>query len=162
MATSRDQIERLLFSYARCVDSADWHGLRDLFANARVRTNTSQDVAVGGDAIAALWRDLNKVHEDGTLRTRHLLTNLMFDVDDDAGHAVVDSYFMVFQQTPRIPLQPIAGGRYCDTFVRDGGTWRFEEKFIWLDHVGDTSDHLAIDLAEPARLDDTIDPGATR
>ena len=153
MATSRDQIERLMFRYARCVDSADWDGLGELFAKARVRTNTSEDVADGGDAIAALWRGLNKVHEDGTLRTRHLLTNLMVDVDDDAGHAVVDSYFMVFQQTPRIPLQPIAGGRYCDTFVRDGGTWRFEEKFIWVDQVGDTSDHLVVDLAEPVRFD---------
>ncbi|MGH8984145.1 MAG: nuclear transport factor 2 family protein [Acidimicrobiia bacterium] len=153
MATSRDQIERLMFHYARCVDSADWDGLGEMFAKGRVRTNTSEDVADGGDAIAALWRGLNKVHEDGTLRTRHLLTNLMFDVDDDDGHAVVDSYFMVFQQTPRIPLQPIAGGRYCDTFVRDGATWRFEEKFIWVDHVGDTSDHLVVDLAEPVRFD---------
>src|ERR671919_75185 len=107
MATSRDEIERLMFSYARCVDRADWDGLAELFAKARVRTNASEDVVDGGDAIAALWRDVNKVHEDGTLRTRHLLTNLMFDIDDEAGHAVVDAYYMVFQQTPRLALQPI-------------------------------------------------------
>ena len=147
MATSRDEIEHLVFSYARCVDSADWDGLGELFAKARVRTNASQDITDGGSAIAALWGSVNKVHDDGTLRTRHLITNLMFAVDDHAGHAVVDSYFMVFQQTPRIPLQPIAGGRYCDTFVLDGDRWRFEEKFIWVDQVGDTSDHLVVDLA---------------
>jgi 3-phenylpropionate/cinnamic acid dioxygenase small subunit len=154
MSTSRDQIERLMFTYARCVDHADWEGLRALFADASVRTNTSDDVAEGGDAVAALWAGVNKVHPDGTLRTRHLLTNLMFEIDDDADRAAVDSYFMVFQQTERLPLQPIAGGRYRDTFVREGGAWRFEEKFIWVDQVGDVSDHLAIDLAAPVHFSD--------
>jgi 3-phenylpropionate/cinnamic acid dioxygenase small subunit len=154
MATSRDAIERLMFTYARCVDHADWDGLAALFEHASVRTNTSDDVVQGGEAVAALWRGVNKVHEDGTLRTRHLLTNLIVDVDEDADRAVVDSYFMVFQQTARLPLQPIAGGRYQDTFVRADGAWRFEEKFIWVDQVGDVSDHLVIDLDEPVRFSD--------
>jgi 3-phenylpropionate/cinnamic acid dioxygenase small subunit len=148
MSPSRDDIERLIFTYARCVDSADWDSLGALFARASVRTNTSEDVATGAEQIAGLWRGVNKVHEDGTLRTRHLITNLMFDIDDSASRANVDSYFMVFQQTARLPLQPIAGGRYRDSFARTDGAWHFQEKFIWVDQVGDTSDHLVVDVSE--------------
>ena len=151
MSTSRDHIDRLMFTYARCVDGADWEGLAQLFEHGSVRTNAGGDVVTrGGEAVAALWRSVNKVHPDGTLRTRHLLTNVIVDIDEQEGRAVADSYFMVFQQTARLPLQPIAGGRYRDTFVRADGEWRFEEKYIWVDLVGDVSDHLVIDLADPA------------
>ena len=157
MGTSRDDIERLMFTYARCVDFADWTGLGALFEHGSVRTNAGDDVVRGGEAVAGLWRRVNKVHEDGTLRTRHQLTNLIVDIDEAADRAVVDSYFVVFQQTRRLPLQPIAGGRYRDTFVRVDGTWRFEEKFIWVDQVGDVSDHLVIELDGAASA--SPDPG---
>jgi hypothetical protein len=146
VSSSRDEIERLIFTYARCVDSADWNGLGALFVDASVRTNANDDVVRGGEAVAALWAGVNKVHEDGTLRTRHMLTNLLFDIDEPGAKAVVESYFMVFQQTQRLALQPIAGGRYRDSFVRVDGAWQFEEKFIWVDQVGDVSDHLVIDI----------------
>jgi 3-phenylpropionate/cinnamic acid dioxygenase small subunit len=155
---SREQIERLMFTYARCVDHADWDGLGELFADASVRASTSDDVSRGSQEIAALWRGLNKVHPDGTLRTRHMLTNLIFDIDEDGDRAEVDSYFMVFQQTDRLPLQPIAGGRYRDTFVRAEGAWRFQEKYIWVDQIGDTSEHLAVDLtAGPVKFAEVSD-----
>jgi 3-phenylpropionate/cinnamic acid dioxygenase small subunit len=149
MRGSREAIEHLIFTYARRVDAADWEGLGELFADARVGASTSDDVAEGAEAVANLWRGVNKVHPDGTLRmrTRHLITNLDLDIDDDAGRATVESYFMVFQQTDALALQPIAGGRYTDTFTRVDGEWRFEEKYIWVDQVGDTSDHLVVDLA---------------
>jgi 3-phenylpropionate/cinnamic acid dioxygenase small subunit len=154
MRRSREAIEHLIFTYARCVDHADWDGLGALFADARVGANTSDDVAEGAEAVANLWRGVNKVHADGTLRTRHLITNLDLDIDEDAGRATVESYFMVFQQTDVLPLQPIAGGRYTDSFSRVDGEWRFAEKYIWVDQVGDTSDHLVVDLAEGVRFAD--------
>ena len=150
MTDSRQAIEHLIFGYVRCVDHADWDGLAALFEHAEVTANTSDDTARGGAATAALWSGVNKVHPDGTLRTRHLVTNLDFDIDEDGDRATVDSYFMVFQQTERLPLQPIAGGRYRDTFVRVDGAWRFESKHIWVDQVGDVSDHLVVELGPGA------------
>ena len=152
MRGAREAIEHLIFGYARCVDHADWDGLGALFAHARVGASTSDDVAEGSEAVANLWRGVNKVHPDGTLRTRHLITNLDLDIDEDAGTATVESYFMVFQQTDVLALQPIAGGRYTDRFERVDGEWRFTEKYIWVDQVGDTSDHLVVDLADGVRF----------
>lgn len=140
-------IQRLLFRYASAVDQADWGVLAELFAEAEVRASTSDDVSRGGEAIAELWRGVNRVHADGTLRTRHLITNVMIDGDGGDG-ARAASYFMVFQQTDDLPLQPIAGGRYEDTFARRDGAWRFTSKFIDVTQVGDTSEHLVVSLRD--------------
>ena len=135
-------IERLMFGYARSVDRADWSEIGRLFTYGRVLTNNSPDVTEGGPAVADLWRTVNKVHEDGTLRTRHLLTNIDIEIDGDEARA--ESYFMVFQATDRTPLQPIAGGSYVDKFRRRTDGWWFDEKFIYIDLIGNVSDHLAI------------------
>jgi len=156
---SHRDIERLMFRYARCVDLAEWDELGRLFTHAQVRASTSDDVRRGAEGVAALWASVNKVHADGTLRTRHLLTNVIIDIDEDAGRAVGESYFMVFQATDRVPLQPIAGGRYTDRFVRIDGTWWFEEKYIQVDQVGNMSDHLTVDLADgPISFEDLPSP----
>ena len=70
------------------------------------------------DAVANLYRSTNRVHDDGTLRTRHLTTNVIVDIDEAAGTAQTRSAFVVFQATAGVPLQPIVSGRYRDDFAR--------------------------------------------
>jgi 3-phenylpropionate/cinnamic acid dioxygenase small subunit len=140
-------ITTLLYEYTERMDAADFDALADLFADA-VLTNEGVDGAVtGGEAIAALYRRTNRVHADGTLRTRHLTANLLVDIDEDAGTATARSAFVVFQQTPELRLQPIVTGRYRDRFVRATDGWRFAQRHIIVDHVGDVREHLAFDLA---------------
>jgi hypothetical protein len=43
---------------------------------------------------------------------------------------------------PDFPLQAIACGRYEDAFERTAGRWRFADRLIVLDLVGDLSHHL--------------------
>jgi hypothetical protein len=57
----------------------------------------------------------------------------------------VRSSYVVFQATAKLPFQPIVGGRYEDRFERVGGAWRFTERLIHVDQVGDVSEHLALD-----------------
>jgi 3-phenylpropionate/cinnamic acid dioxygenase small subunit len=159
---SHRDIERLMFRYARSVDLAQWDELGRLFTHGQVRATTSDDVATGATEVANLWAGVNKVHSDGTLRTRHLLTNIMIDIDEDAGTAVAESYFMVFQATDITPLQPIAGGRYTDQFRRRDGVWWFEEKFIHVDQVGNVADHLVVALDEGPIVFDDLPPNPGR
>jgi 3-phenylpropionate/cinnamic acid dioxygenase small subunit len=93
-----------------------------------------------------LYRRTNRVHDDGTLRTRHLTTNVIVDIDEEAGTATARSAFVVLQETPVLPLQPIATGRYRDRFRRTDGDWRFAARHIMVDQIGDVSEHLAFDL----------------
>lgn len=137
---SHQAIANLIFRYAECVDAADFAGIRDLFDGA-VFTSSGGSLH-GGDAIARMFEKTVLVHPDGTLRTRHVTTNLAIEVDEEAGTATSKAYYTVLQAVPALPLQPIACGTYRDTFERRDGRWRFAERRITLDLAGDLTHHL--------------------
>lgn len=143
---SHHAITTLLFRYAELMDAADYDGLRELFAHATLTNEGFPGEVVGGDAIVRLYERTNRVHADGTLRTRHLTTNVAVDIDEPGGTATARSAFVVFQATPELPLQPVVTGRYRDRFTRADGSWRFDHRHIYLDHVGDVSQHLRLDV----------------
>ena len=144
---SHHAITTLLFRYAEMMDADDYDGLRELFADARLSNEGYPGEVVGGDAIVRLYERTNRVHDDGTLRTRHLTSNVQTDIDEDAGTATARSSFVVFQATPDLPLQPVVTGRYHDEFTYTDGAWRFAHRHIYVDHVGDISQHLKIELS---------------
>ena len=82
------------------------------------------------------------VYDDGTPQTKHVTTNLGIEVDDAVGTAISRSYFTALQALPDLPLQPIVSGRYYDRFERRDGQWRFVERRVQTDLVGDLSRHL--------------------
>ncbi|MFG3118911.1 nuclear transport factor 2 family protein [Streptomyces sp. NPDC048197] len=82
------------------------------------------------------------VYADGTPRTQHVTTNVAIEVDEQAGAAVSRSYVTVVQALPDLPLQPIAGRRYHDRFERRDGQWRFVERRVRINLVGDVTRHL--------------------
>jgi 3-phenylpropionate/cinnamic acid dioxygenase small subunit len=144
---SHHSITALMFRYAECVDAADFDGIAALFADGRI-TNEGVDGAIAGaDAVRKLYQQTNRVHDDGTTRTRHLNTNVFVDVEEAADRATARSAFVVFQQTAALPLQPIVSGRYRDTFVRSRNEWRFDCRHIIVDFVGDVREHLNFDLS---------------
>lgn len=143
---SHHAITTLMYRYAECVDAADFSGIGDLFAHGEITTRGLQGAIVGADAVADLYRGTNRVHENGTLLTRHLTTNIILDIDEAQDFAASRSSFVVFQATPTIPLQPIVGGRYHDRFQRVDGEWWFARREMGVEQIGDVSDHLLIDL----------------
>jgi 3-phenylpropionate/cinnamic acid dioxygenase small subunit len=144
-AADRIAIENLIFRYARYVDTAQYEALGELFADAIITANKTDQVFVGAVAVSDYWRMSNKRFECGTPRTHHVITNLEFEVMHD-GTVNVRSCFSVFQATHVIALQPIACGRYEDVFARASGMWRFRSKHIEVTLLGDVSDHLNVDI----------------
>ena len=133
-------IERLIATYAELVDDGDFAAVGVLLANA---TFTGGGGSVSGrDAIEKMLRDNVIVYEDGTPRTKHVTTNLAIEVDEEDGTATSRSYFTALQALPDLALQPIASGRYYDRFDRHNGEWRFVERRVRTDLVGDMSRHL--------------------
>ena len=74
--------------------------------------------------------------------TKHVITNVAVEVDDDGRTASARSYFTVFQARPELPLQPILAGRWHDRFKREDGRWRFADRLIHTDLVGDLRFHI--------------------
>jgi 3-phenylpropionate/cinnamic acid dioxygenase small subunit len=141
-------ITTLMFRYTEYVDAADFAGIGELFADGEMTTKGMAGAIVGAEAVAGLYSHTNKVHPDGTLLTRHLTTNVIVDIDETRDRATARSSFVVFQATPAVPLQPIIAGRYHDTFERVDGTWRFAQREMGVEQIGDVSDHLLINLAD--------------
>jgi hypothetical protein len=75
-----------------------------------------------------------------------MTTNLILEIDEEAGTAAARSYWTVFQAVEGLALQPILAGRYHDRFERDGQAWRFSERRYLIDLVGDVSRHMLANL----------------
>ena len=141
-------ITRLMYRYAECIDRADFAGLGQLFAHGRIRSSSgTAQAGWSGDQVREFYSRTNKVHEDGTLRTRHVNANPIVDIDETSGVASVRSSYVVFQATKKLPFQPIVAGRYEDRFERVGGEWRWLDRLIHVDQIGDVSEHLNLDPA---------------
>jgi len=138
--SSHRAIENLIATYAELVDDGDFAGVGALLADATF-TGGAGSVS-GGDAIEKMLRDGLIVYDDGTPRTKHVTTNVAIEVDEEAGTAVSRSYFTALQALPDLALQPIVSGRYHDRFERREGKWRFVERRVRTDLVGDVSRHL--------------------
>jgi 3-phenylpropionate/cinnamic acid dioxygenase small subunit len=140
LLSSYRAIENLIATYAELVDDGDFAGVGILLADA---TFTGSVGSVSGrDAIEKMLRDTLIVYDDGTPRTKHVTTNVAIEVDENAGTAVSRSYFTALQALPDLTLQPIVSGRYQDRFERRDGQWRFVERRVRTDLVGDVSRHL--------------------
>jgi 3-phenylpropionate/cinnamic acid dioxygenase small subunit len=151
---SHHAITALMFRYAECIDAADFDAVGALFAHGRITNEGYSGEITGADAVANLYRSTNRVHDDGTLRTRHLTTNVLVDVEEADDSARARSAFVVFQATPDLPLQPIVAGRYHDEFRRRGGAWQFARRHILLEQTGNVREHL-----HRALIEQLHDPG---
>lgn len=137
------EIARLIHLYAERVDLGDFEGVAELFRHAGMSAEGSDHVDRGYEEVLRRYIDWTRRLEDnGTPHTKHVTTNVILDIDTEKGTASGRSYFTVFQQTDKLPLQPIISGRYRDRFVRGDGAWRFEHRHIVSDLFGDLSQHL--------------------
>lgn len=154
-------ITTLMYRYAECVDTADFDGLSQLFEHGQMRSTSAADSEHGmrGDQIGRFYAATNRVHDDGTLRTRHVSTNVIVDIDEEADAATARSYYVVLQATPKLPFQPIVGGRYDDRFERVDGSWRFADRVVHVDQIGNMTEHLSIDLEKGGVVFSGVVPG---
>lgn len=146
MSDDWHEIERLIMAYAERVDRGDFAGVAALFEHATYRADQGEVTMEqhGSDAVQRTFEGLVRRYPDGTPRTKHVTTNVMIEIEGDS--ATSRSYYTVLQQTETLPLQPIIAGRYHDRFERVDGRWRFADRLIYSDLVGDLSQHLLVDV----------------
>jgi 3-phenylpropionate/cinnamic acid dioxygenase small subunit len=145
MPDSAREIENLVYRYAERIDAGDLAGVAELFRHGRIEAAPGV-VVEGAEKVRRLYEGSTRLYEDGTPRSRHVTTNVIIEVDDDAGTAAARASYVVFQQTDELPLQPIIAGRYRDTFHRVEGEWCFDTRQMFVDLTGDLSRHLLFEL----------------
>ncbi|MDX2169174.1 MAG: nuclear transport factor 2 family protein [Deltaproteobacteria bacterium] len=134
----RAAIAALVYAYAERLDAGDLAGVAALFADATLRGGRSGRAPRGRDAVLALFRGTVRLYDDLPC-TKHVITNLVVTLDGD--RASSRCAFTVLQARPGLPLQAILAGRYHDRWQRHGGSWRFAERLVLADHLGELSRH---------------------
>ena len=139
MTSSYDAIRDEMLAYTRAQDAGDWAGVGRIFAYGTFQSSRGEPL--GGDVLVA-DRERRIILHDGSPRTKHITSNVMIEVDEEAGTAHARSYIVALQQTERLPLQPIFAGRYHDAFERLDGRWRFRTRRVLGDLSGDMREHV--------------------
>jgi len=141
-AGARHEIENLIQSYAERMDLADFEGVGALLEGARYGGDGMEPLA-GGAEVARLLAGGIRLY-DGSPRTKHVTTNVIVELGPAAGEARARSYFTVLQAVDGPPVTIVAG-RYHDHFAVRDDRWRFTERIIFMDLVGDLTKHLRFD-----------------
>lgn len=135
------QIENLIYRYAELIDEGDLQGVAELFRHGAIVSPAHNTRREGVEEVLEMYRLSCRLHEPSrTPLTRHVTTNVIVEVDGEQAGA--RSYYTVFQATDALPLQPIIAGHYRDTFHRVDGRWCFETREMYVDLIGDCSEHL--------------------
>jgi hypothetical protein len=135
-------IQNLVYAYCHRIDRGDFAGIAELFAHADIIVPAATAPVRGVQAIHDMYAQFTRRYPDGnTPKTAHVTSNLIIEADGTEA-ARSQAYFLVHQATEALPLQPIIGGRYFDKFARVSGKWRFSERRIEIDLVGNLSAHM--------------------
>lgn len=139
-------IEALLHRYAEVIDAGDFEGVGALFAHGEVCAPDGTPIAEGAGAVTRLYETTTRRYDDGTPKTRHIVTNVVVELDPESGTATARSRFTVYQATDSLPLQPIIVGDYEDELELLDDRWVFRRRIMHPALSGDLSHHLLIDL----------------
>ncbi len=136
-------IENLIYTYAERIDKGDLEGVAELFREGEIVSPQHGATFVGYDQVLALYQSSCRIHEiSGTPLTRHLTSNVIVEIGGTGVEALARSCYTVFQATDKLPLQAIIIGRYRDSFRKDEDGWRFASREMYVDLIGNCSEHL--------------------
>jgi len=141
VSTDVDAITALIHEYAFRIDAGDLHGVAALFEHAELGSSVRPERMRGAAQARGNYRGVI-LYDDGTPRTMHCITNVTVTVDGDRATASAQSYFTVLQAVDDFGLQPIIAGKYRDRFENVDGSWRFTERIIHPDLIGDLTRHM--------------------
>lgn len=127
--------------YCYRIDAGDLEGFASLFEHGtfRIIGDPAGDLT-GTQAVLEMLHNVTLYA--GKTHTRHVMSNVQIDMDEENDSATAQCYITVFQAVPpSFPLQPIFLGHYHDTFVRVESHWNFKLREISPDLIGDLSYH---------------------
>ncbi|WP_278248025.1 nuclear transport factor 2 family protein [Flavobacterium johnsoniae] len=80
-----------------------------------------------------------------------MTTNTVLDIMEDKNQATALSYLTILQADAErgLSLQPIAVGRYHDTFKHVDGKWEFSVRELFITLAGDLSHHAVPNTIDP-------------
>jgi 3-phenylpropionate/cinnamic acid dioxygenase small subunit len=135
-----EAIRALIHRYAELIDLGELDAVAALFTHGTWSSPGRGTPLRGAEQVRRAYDGV--ILYDGIPSTKHVISNVTIEIADDGATATARSYFTVLQARPDLPLQPIIAGRYHDRFERADDAWRFADRQIIPDLIGDLSRHL--------------------
>jgi uncharacterized protein (TIGR02246 family) len=135
-----EAIRALIHRYAELIDLGDLDAVAALFTHGTWNSPGRGTPLRGAEQVRHAYDGV--ILYDGIPSTKHVISNVTIEITDDGTTATARSYFTVLQGRPDFPLQPVIAGRYYDQFERADDAWRFADRQIIPDLIGDLSHHL--------------------
>jgi 3-phenylpropionate/cinnamic acid dioxygenase small subunit len=135
-----EAVTALVHAYAELLDAGDLDGVARLFDRAVWRSPQHPNGLRGVEAVRRVYDGVRLY--DGSPRTKHVISNLVVEVDERAGAARARCSFTVLHAVDARSSQPILTGRYHDAFACDDTGWHFTERATLVDLTGDLSGHF--------------------
>lgn len=135
-----EAIRALIHEYAELIDLGELDAVAALFTHGTWSSPGRGAPLRGAEQVRRAYDGV--ILYDGIPSTKHVISNVTIEVADDGTTATARSYFTVMQARPDFPLQPVIAGRYHDRFELADGSWRFTDRQIIPDLIGDLSLHL--------------------
>jgi 3-phenylpropionate/cinnamic acid dioxygenase small subunit len=135
-----EAIRALIHRYAELIDLGELDAVAALFTHGTWSSPGRGTPLRGAEQVRRAYDGV--ILYDGIPSTKHVISNVTIEIADDGVTATARSYFTVLQARPDLPLQPIIAGRYHDRFERADDAWRFADRQIIPDLIGDLSRHL--------------------
>ena len=93
--SSHDEITNLIYTYAERMDAGQFEAIADMLSHTVISMEGVDSVVEGRDAVLQAYTSSAQTYDDGTPKTKHVITNVIVDVDEAAGTATSRSYFTV-------------------------------------------------------------------
>jgi uncharacterized protein (TIGR02246 family) len=123
-------VRNLIARVAHVADGGDLEESRELYTEDAVWEFPGSAPRHGRDGILA---DVRQRRAEGVTgpgsATRHVITTLAVTVEDPAGTATADSYWLYYRDTTTAPVL-LSMGHYHDTVRYDDGAWRIARRQI--------------------------------
>ncbi len=122
---ARQEITDVLHKYSSSIDSFDYDGVRNAFADDVWAQYGFHDPATGGDAVTAWIKEATA----SVVWQHHLLSVYSVEIDGDSAKTL--SYltsYQVFKETPKAAVVLVA--RYHDQLRREPGGWKLTRRIM--------------------------------
>ncbi|HUP76247.1 MAG TPA: nuclear transport factor 2 family protein [Acidimicrobiales bacterium] len=145
LLSAHRSIEQQIYRMGYALEDGDFELVGELLQHATFGADMiGRRVFTGRDEIRGQYERTNIVYPGKGRATREMYTNVVIDIDLDAGTARSTTMYTVAQQIPDSgdPFALLVAGRYEDEWAVIDGEWQWTDRFIVVQFKNDLNHHM--------------------
>jgi SnoaL-like domain len=145
LLSAHREIEQKIYRMGYALERGDFALVGRLLRHATFGADRiGRRVMQGEQAIREQYTRTNIVYEGHGRATREIYSNVLIEIELDAGTAKSTTAYTVAQQTPdgASPFALLVAGRYEDEWGRIDGEWHWTDRYIVVQFKNDLDRHM--------------------